>query len=167
MPKLSLYIPDDLWNRARAVDPALNQSQVAQRALRHWIDAQEARPPAAFEPPPDAAPPSEGLVRRFANEARDQYQAAYRAAMELAERLSWRSLDDLASRGWDWAAWLRHGGRDVAGTLPAWLSDREPVAKRRNTTSIQGLVDGLRDIWESVQVGAPREPGRRAHEPRS
>jgi len=169
MPKLSLYVPDDLWSRARSVDPTLNQSQVAQRALQHWIEAQPSRQPQAFEPPADAVPVLDGLVQRFASEAREQYQAAYRSAFQLAERISWGSLDELASRGWDWAAWLRHGGRDVVPSLPAWLQEGEPEAhssRRWNTTSMQGVIDGLRDIWESVQAvpvrrKIPRAAGRR------
>ncbi len=184
MPKLSLYIPDALWQQARAIDPALNQSQVAQRALQHWIAAMrsdrqpaveppavepQAVEPSAFEPPADAVPVLEGLVQKFANEAREQYQAAYRTAFELAERISWRSLDELASRGWDWAAWLRHGGRDIVKALPAWLREGDPgmpPTRRRNTTSIQGVIDGLRDIWESVQARpvhhrTPKAGGRR------
>jgi hypothetical protein len=164
MPKLSLYIPDDLWQQARTVDPSLNQSQVAQRALQHWIETRPAAGAQAFVPPPDSVPVPEGLVARFASEAREQYQAAYRAAFQLAERISWRSLDELASRGWDWAAWLRHGGHEIVPALPAWLREGEPDAaagRRRNSTATQGLIDGLRDIWESVQAGAPRRTAPR------
>jgi hypothetical protein len=164
MPKLSLYIPDDLWERARAVDPSLNQSQVAQRALQHWLETRPTGESPAFERPADAVPVPEGLVQRFAGEAREQYQAAYRAAFQLAERISWRSLDELASRGWDWASWLRHGGRDVLPALPAFLREGDAEAassRRRYTTSTQGVIDGLRDIWESVQSGAPRRKAPR------
>jgi hypothetical protein len=169
MPKLSLYVPDNLWHQARAVDPSLNQSQVAQRALQTWIMAQPAPGLQAFEPPADSVPVPEGLVQRFAGEAREQYQAAYRAAFQLAERISWGSLDELASRGWDWAAWLRHGGREVVPALPAWLKEGDAETsstRRRYTTSTQGVIDGLRDIWESVQAGSshrrtPRAEARR------
>lgn len=165
MPKLSLYVPDDLWNQARAVDPSLNQSQVAQRALQHWIETRPSVGPQAFEPPADSMPVPESLVQRFASEASEQYQAAYRAAFQLAERISWGSLDELASRGWDWAAWLRHGGREILPALPAWLREGDSEVsstRRRYTTSTQGVIDGLRDIWESVQTGSPR---RRAPRP--
>ncbi|MBP1704794.1 MAG: hypothetical protein H6Q36_533 [Chloroflexi bacterium] len=165
MPKLSLYVPDDLWNRARAVDPGLNQSQVAQRALQHWIETRPGPGSQAFEPPADSVPVPDSLVQRFAGEAREQYQAAYRTAFQLAERISWRSLDELASRGWDWATWLRHGGRDVLPSLPAWLREADvegSANRRRYTTSTQGVVDGLRDIWESVQTGSPRRRTQRA-----
>jgi hypothetical protein len=110
-------------------------------------------------------PIPEGLVQRFTSEAREQYQAAYRAAVQLAEKISWRSLDELASRGWDLAAWLRHGGREVLPALPAWLREGEAdiaSMRRRHTTSTQGVVDGLRDIWESVQAGAPRRKAPQA-----
>ncbi|MCU0483223.1 MAG: hypothetical protein MUC54_02960 [Chloroflexi bacterium] len=159
MPKLSLYIPDDLWRRARAVDPNLNQSQVAQQALRQWVEVRPAQGSQVFEPPADSVTVPDGLVQRLATEAREQYQAAYRAAFQLAERISWGSLDELASRGWDWASWLRHGGREILPALPSWLRDGDPEAsltRRRYTTSTQGVIDGLRDIWESVHAASGR-----------
>jgi hypothetical protein len=37
MPKLSISVPDDLWEVARSVDPAKGQSAIIQAALKVYI----------------------------------------------------------------------------------------------------------------------------------
>jgi hypothetical protein len=172
--KLTVYIPDDLLDRARALDPGANTSQLVQRGLER------------LSPPDDVPyarrPADSGVLLAAAAEklragAGQEYERGYRAALAALDERSWLALDELAGMGFDlrrWAAAWKEGVRlQAAGMLPGekagfyppdWFV---PMANdlgrllvpvdfgRWDFTPTGAFVEGyqaaLRDAWEAAE----------------
>jgi post-segregation antitoxin (ccd killing protein) len=186
MAKLTVYIPDDLLDRARALNPGANTSQLVQHGLERLVPAEDA---AYARRPGDA----EALLASAADQLREgaarEYERGYRAALstvsKAGERL-WRGLDSLARKQFDlvqWARSCREGlGMQAAGLVPGvkagfdppeWfgpLADDlgdllDPIGWDNWSFTptglfVRGYQAALRDVWEAVE----RPTGRLAED---
>jgi hypothetical protein len=169
--KLSVSVPDELWDSVRKVINADSPSAVVQEALRRAAASPGAAPTYAEAPVDDELTKSMAAVReRMLVEARQLYQDGYRQGVELAGRLSWRELDWFAPQGLVATAKLiaqQHieiaMDRAPEGAKP--LIDRHLLIKyaggyadqtgsvgwRPDRLTIEGLDRALRDMWEQLR----------------
>src|SRR5687768_17187578 len=99
MPKLSVYIPDDLWVQAQALQPDEGASQVLQAALREKVERTEARPYAVLT---DQIRAKQLVVAgEVEGRLRTAYQAGFDMGLEFTKLLPWDALHAFASLGWD------------------------------------------------------------------
>jgi hypothetical protein len=148
MAKLTVYIPDDLLDRARAVHPAANTSQLVQRGLQRLSPAEDA---AYARRPGDAKELLAEAASRLREGAAQEYERGYRAALstvsEAGERL-WRGLDSLARQGFDllqWAQSWREGlEMQAAGLVPGTKAEFNPPDWFRP------LADDLGDLLDPI-----------------
>jgi hypothetical protein len=134
--KLSAYVPDWLWARARASvrQSRSSPSQVVQHALRALLERSRPR----FAGAPDLEQEAALLLARqhVAEQAQGAYDHGYEAGVQRCELLSWAELERLAAGDWDWHDL---GVRDGGSTFDC------------------GLRDALRDAWLGVVLGAERD----------
>jgi len=91
----TVYIPDDLLERAQALLPDVNPSKLVQRGLAQLVE--DFQGPVYANARLDAvASEIERLRDHFAVEAKDEYERGYRKALAAADSLSWRVLEELA-----------------------------------------------------------------------
>jgi len=103
MPKLSVYVPDELWDQAKQSVPAAkgkaNNSQIVQRALELMLNEQQAKR-AAFAA---GAVRDEALlaqvVATLLDEARADYSNGYSAGLDLAKRLGFDGVKTVINAG--------------------------------------------------------------------
>jgi hypothetical protein len=153
--KLSIYVPDELWQRARQASDE-NPSSLVQTALERWLGNELKRPPYYESPPPDALRIKQ-LRDRLEREARALYREGYEEGLRLAEELNWSQLDRLAAVHWDIARWVRTGD-DVSELLLA-REDMNMLAEGYDPTPptawSDGRLDALKDVWKTVAFGEP------------
>jgi hypothetical protein len=107
--KLSVSVPDDLWEEARSIAAdTKSSSAVIQEALRRWV-AQTRRGPAyATSPPEDVLDELHEARERLAREARVEFGHGYAQGVQCARRLPWWAIEDLADRhGFRVGEWAR------------------------------------------------------------
>jgi hypothetical protein len=172
--RLSLYVPDALWLRARETYRTSGNSRLVQTALDGLVA--DARPNYLEGPPPECADRLHRLQERLTHEARAAYQAGYDAGLDAAEVLEWWALDQLACADWRLdqllGSWRASG---VLDDLRGLLADRPGAAAcsfvaelergksgdlRRVATFASGLVAALRDCFEGAAAVAVTEERR-------
>jgi hypothetical protein len=176
--KLSVSVPDELWDAARAVVEDDSPSAVVQTALGQLISrgvggkAYAQRPKLQGE----LADAFMTTQSRLLADASARYQAGYRQGVELAGELDWDLLDEIAHKGViavSKSAVSSHhvfvSHRDdfppdakpsmVLGLLQKYVggyADYEGrVPWRPSEITIEGMDRALRDLWEQVQAPAP------------
>src|ERR1700677_1111958 len=91
----TVYIQDELLQRAQALLPDVNPSQLVQRGLAQLLE--DFQGPVYASTRLDAvAGDIERLRDHFALEAKSEYERGYRKALAAADALSWRLLEELA-----------------------------------------------------------------------
>lgn len=156
MPKVSVYLPDELYERARASDA--NVSQLIQTALRQHLGQQTLRPAFASDTPADMGDAEEQLAQRLASEARQIYERGYRCGLEVAKQLHWDDIDLLAEAGWKVSKWFatlrfKHDGTYEQSLAPVF--DPEITGEPTLPTYDLGFVDALKGLWNSVREHRP------------
>lgn len=169
VPRLSIYLSDELVARAKEFDREANMSQLVQTALRRLF---------GDKPGPDyARPPSdaEGLLRAAQGPllaaARGEYEAGYRNALHRLPDIPWVVLDAFAGVQFDLDRWLNPWGTGPAEALqhlPGWFHKvAEDVGSKANPCGYdefsstktrafyRGYADGLRDAYIAVEHGMP------------
>ena len=172
--RLSLYVPDALWLRARETYRTSGNSRLVQTALEGLVA--DARPSYLEGPPPECAERLRRLQERLTVEARAAYQAGYDAGLDVAEVLDWWALDQLACADWRLdqllGTWHASGLLDdlrgllAERTQPATRSFVAELARgkdgdlRRVATFTGGLVAALRDCFEGAAAVAVSDERR-------
>jgi hypothetical protein len=182
MPKLSVYIPDDLWDEARKIDEDVKPSALLQDLLRERVREHRSRPYRRLTPDLEAAlARARGLVVDRVAEA---YQAGYAVALEFAENLPWVAFERLVEFDWDLRAWresfeatdyewMRASDEDKANGLAVdWEPClRDAIEVRAEYLPVdaesvpigvgaEGFVDAIRDLWlGSRDLAAGGTPG--------
>lgn len=124
MPRLSIYVPDDLWRRATELhrealagaengpdgSVASGPSHVLQLALERWLESAEAKPAYARLSPALEATRSKLLATALEKLAHE-YQAGYATGLELLDDLPWEAFLELRTRGWNLKSWIAELGR--------------------------------------------------------
>ena len=130
MAELTVYIPDELLDRARALDPGANTSQLVQRGLERLLSPAE---DAAYaRRPNDAAELLAAAAGKIREGAAREYEKGYRAALVMVSKAAdvvWPGLDDLARTGFDqprWAEAWRRGLSPGEGFKAAGLVSAVP-----------------------------------------
>jgi hypothetical protein len=147
MPKVTIYLPDELAVAVREAD--LNVSQVAQGALRSSLRRQSAVG--------DAELPS--VLRRLRTseepadrESREKWR---RWGVEWAkQRASVHELHDLDALAQDrWTSWrvpADHSIREWLHDMVGWDTDFSPALTR--DVELDAFIDGALDVWEQTRT---------------
>lgn len=186
MAKLTVYVPDDLLDRARLHFPSANTSQVVQRGLEQLVGAGAA----AYERRPAGTEDLLAAARdRLVPAAAAEYEDGYRRALSSLDDTFWDLLDSFASHGFDlrrtiagWAAGaldLEMAAAPEGACLPAWwgpivrdlgsLADKSGRVDYCPTDAfVRGYGAALRDAWNSVENpprSGPAQEGETAEPP--
>jgi hypothetical protein len=177
MPKLSVYVTDELWQRAKTVPrpggDKPNNSQVVQWALEQLVKEQETRRAALSS---SAAPDTARLasvVERLRAEAKAEYEQGYSAGLELAEGLGFDDLrvvmnagglDNADGREWlaqftphadehpGGAWWSKYGEKFGS---PEWEDEPSvPDFYWPSEAFCTGATEALQDVWEALRTSA-------------
>jgi hypothetical protein len=168
--KHTVYIPDELLERAKALAPRgeVVVSQLVQRGLHCLLGTGQ---PSYAAPPDDVnellTPAREALVAL----AKDEYQQGYRAAAARLPALPWYVLEHISDADFNvrqWANGLQRalGHEAAAGDMdtPEWLwpmaedlgRDIDPIGYdqtsfRRSQPWLEGYSAAIRDVWQSLR----------------
>jgi hypothetical protein len=177
--KLSVSVPDELWERARGQHPDLKDSHLVQEALDAYTKPADT---AGFslDIPDDAKEAFEAARNQLASFARAQYEDGYRAAVELTPKLGWWYVQRLAEDHFNVKAWCSSlastNVEEKMGQIPeGWGTDDavigalvkalgnlvEPWGDNSPEPSIpylRGFTQAFRDLWVKVNVGELEEP---------
>lgn len=180
--KLSVSVPDDLWESARSVIEGDSPSGVVQEALRrvtvaHGAEVGYAQPPAMDD---ELAASLAATRQRLLEEARGLYQAGYHRGIELAGRLDWTQLRLIVGRGIvpaseylkDQKHRLQTGEWELPPDSKQMIDPDDVLAEytgghasnhmdwKPPSETVEGMDRALRDVWEQV-----RSPTRAATSP--
>ncbi len=173
--KLSVSVPDDLWEQARGVQPELNPSRVVQRALEQWCGD---RPPAFPHDPPSDVTDAFALARdRLAAHARAEFERGYRQAVKVARTMKWWALEALADQHFNVRSWAQNltlaaqeeqdgavskgagpdketlmSLREALGPAMPW-GDHDDLVAVPTAPYLKGFSVAMRDLWEAAFEG--------------
>ena len=161
MPKLSVYVPDDLWEQAKHAAPGSkskpNNSQIVQRALEQMLSERQALRSAFSAGAVRDEARLTGIVRRLRDAANQEYEQGYSAGLELGEVIDF----------WDLRVLMNAGGlSDFDGI--AYVSrftieaEDEPVAEwwRKYDGAFSDADDDADDDASIPDWTSPNEPFR-------
>jgi hypothetical protein len=171
MGRLSIYLPDELEARTKALEPSTSTSQVVRTALERYLGTRGTAPYA--DPPEDVSDLMAAAVAHFAEQARLDYQDGYRAALRRLPDLDWHTITGLARDSFDLHKWLTgwtngiasatRQGESLDAATPSWLprvaDDLGNIADptgfdqwsfRRSLPYERGYSDGLRAGYEAA-----------------
>lgn len=164
---MSVYVADELWEKACQVDPLASRSQLVQRGLQRLVDGRAA---GAAAIPNGAEEKIEALRNSFAAQAREEYETGYGGALAAAEQIPWYALEDFANQSFDTRRWIGRFQSSAAESAhlhspPEWLysvaktlgSLADPIGGDElsftpTRARIRGFSDGLRAVFEAVDL---------------
>lgn len=168
MAKFTVYVPDELWDRTRAIGADQNPSQLVQDALRVYVTEKTPKPVFARRRPDGAEHKVSQLVPRLAKEAETAYHEGYREGLEYAAECPWLELEYLAQCNWSPREALR--GSDIeASSLFGYF--RKKVANAAEVerlfgpqavfplwsgAEMTGFMDALRTVWDTARAFQPQ-----------
>jgi post-segregation antitoxin (ccd killing protein) len=164
MAKLSISVPDQLWERARAVDADKNPSQLVQDALARFVADRQTDFAAA------PAAESEGIAaiaQQKRAEAEELYLVGYRAGADLAKKWPWEVLDWASQLDFDLGR-LQAEDEDSGdlvypdGRVEDDILDAD--GWRRGRLFELGRQHALRDVWKAVTERSPEPRSDRSKE---
>ena len=167
--RATVYIPDELLERARALNTDANTSQLVQRGLERLSPAEDA---AYARRPKDAAELLAAAADKLREGAAREYENGYRAALVMVSEhgeVVWPGLNDLAGEGFDlvryagsWRASVGEGVKlpdyyflfrncfgSMFGDPPG--SDGWSFTPTPSGPFIRGFQAALRDAWETAE----------------
>ncbi|TMC53087.1 MAG: hypothetical protein E6J20_08415 [Chloroflexi bacterium] len=184
MPKLSVYVSDELWDKARKASGEHNTSQLIQRALELMVERESAGATYKESRPPGSEATLALLRGIYSDQARIHLERGYQAGLNYltAYRVPWDDFQQLADRDFDLKRWLQpwfSAFLDGVGTkdwnppkLPDWLVSlgqdyylgefAKPIdgdGFYPNRTYLQGFERAMRDVWRSVEYGPEAQQG--------
>lgn len=170
MAKFTVYVPDELWDRARASGADQNPSQLVQDALRVYVSEKAPKPAFARRRPDGVEDTVSRLAPRLAHEAQTAYQEGYREGLEYAAECPWSELEYLAECNWSAREALR--GSDIdASPLYSYFRKKSPDAAEIeplfgpeavlpiwNGAEMTGFMDALKTVWDTTRAFQPEAP---------
>lgn len=164
MPKFSVYVPDDLWEQARAAEPELNPSQLMQTALRRYVGRSAGRPAFTRERPSDSQALVANAREQLLLRARQRYEEGYQHGLKLVTDLPWESIDRLSRHNWDLNLWLQESDESRNRYTPdgelyrqdelepsfRTVSNAANAAYNHESTYRMGVTDALQDVWDDI-----------------
>lgn len=172
MAKLTVYVPDELLDRSRALNPNANTSQLVQRGLERLSPAEDA---VYARRPEDAAELLAAAAGKLREGAARQYENGYREALVMVSEAGegiWPGLRSLADRGFDLKRWTQFVQKGLAMLAagpspfepPEWYQpfleylgtmldviDDEAYSFTPSGPYIRGFQAALRDAWETAE----------------
>lgn len=157
MPKFSVSVPDDLWNRARESTDVEGASHLIQLALSSFVASR----PAPFQADDDQVQALKRLADAKRIEAAALFQQGYAAGLELAAGWPFELID--------WAAQLNFDLERLRDELELYYSgefeevDFEGDLVRlgfeggRGTFAQQGARQALVELWKEVRAQPERD----------
>ncbi|MHB8696350.1 MAG: hypothetical protein ACYDHH_34490 [Solirubrobacteraceae bacterium] len=106
MARLSVYVPDELLEHAKALAGSENTSALIQRGLQRLVDDEKATPPYARRPEQSFQQIID-LRERLLAEARADYEVGYSIALEAATGMSLHVLNHFVEQNFDLEKWLK------------------------------------------------------------
>ncbi len=179
MGRLSIYLPDELEARAKALQPGTPTSQVVRAALERYIGNGDE--PAYAQAPDDVGDLLTAGVEHFTALATADYQKGYRVALQRLPGLDWFALAGFAKDGFDLHKWIGDHvdnvrfvlaqGRSLEAAMPDWLakiaadvgSIADPIgfdhlSFYRTPPWERGYADGLRAGYEAALAAGVMTP---------
>ena len=173
--KLSVSVPDELWERASAQRPDLKTSVLVQEALESWTRP-EGTAGYSLARPEGVEELFEAARERLAAEARAQFERGYRAALEAAPSLAIWHIESLAEKRYDVKAWIEPivGGRVAmaVGQIPDPSPGEPDLAMvaliralgslsgpwaddmfRPGPAYLRGFAQAMRELFDEVVAG--------------
>lgn len=165
--KLSVSVPDELWEKARRQADDDSPSAIIQSALSRLVSPSDA--PYARRPP-DAKKLLAQAAKRLGAGAAKEYERGYRDGLEALDEEFWLPLNDLAKDGFDLQAWAKavkagdkyylFGSKDdpepewftITGQLLGELIDESWGQEPPNMAYIHGFQAAWRDAWEAQHL---------------
>ncbi len=147
----TVYIPDDLLQRAQALLPDVNPSKLVQRGLAQLVE--DLQGPVYANARIDAvASDIERLRDHFAVEAKAEYERGYRKALAAADSLSWRVLEELAENHND----LKRVLRPYVNGAAQGAINSTPLSPEQVEEFFRNAANGERD--RSAQETGAKDP---------
>jgi hypothetical protein len=166
MPKFSIYIPDELWEKALATAPDTKPSTLVQAALRRMIASQGPRLSLAnFS---DAMlEERRKVLAKVAAKAREAYLSGYQVGLRVMadDELSWQAIEDFERLGWDFEAWKNEFSGWYGQNWGEWwdgygqevetgITDSGIQAEQGPTGAVlEGLIDAFKDLRAAALAG--------------
>jgi post-segregation antitoxin (ccd killing protein) len=101
--KLSISVPEQLWEEARAYRPDLSPSHLVQTSLEALAHAE--RTSTLAERPAQVDEAFAAARDRFIQQAHERYHCGYAAAVDLASQVDWWVVESLARDNFDVPKW--------------------------------------------------------------
>jgi hypothetical protein len=143
-----VYIQDGLLQRAQALLPDINPSQLVQRGLAQLIEDLQG-PVYARASIDEVASDIERLRDHFAIEAKAEYERGYRNALAAADSLSWRLLEELAENH-----------NDLKRALRPFVNGALQDAMNAKPLSPEQVDELFRKKGEGETIQSPQSPQR-------
>jgi hypothetical protein len=106
--KLSVSVPDELWDEARSLAQDSTTSAVVQEALRRWVNQARPAPQYAEGLPDDVVAALRDTQNRLGQEAQMESKRGYVYGVQCAQRLPWWAIESLADHHkFDVKKWAR------------------------------------------------------------
>ena len=188
--KATIYVPDELWERAKQSHAIANTSQLIQQALSVLADSRAKGPDYAAELPENVAETMAAVRDHYSQEARARFGVGYRAGLAYLDegKAPWHAIQALEEADFDIKRWLAPWVRSFLddstngrrADWPHWLAilgkdeylgqigrPIEGDGWYPDRTYLQGFAGALRDVWRAVELGVdPVEEASRAKERR-
>lgn len=180
MAKVSVSIPDELLDRARALHGPASTSQLVQRGLAQLVAHLTGPSDPDYAQRPDDVKEMLAAARaKLLTSARKEFEEGYRAGVEDIGELDWALLEELADTRFDLltrlSAWQRSLTLDLSGDMtfrpPGWF---DILAKRFGSlvdpigfgkfgsaptrTFVRGYAAALHDAWATVEPDQIEQP---------
>jgi hypothetical protein len=163
--RVTVWIPDELLDRAKALNHGENTSQVVRDALQRLVGAETQQPSYASKPVRSDELLG-ALKERFVVEARDDYESGYRVALEAADSMPLSFLDALARDDFELGRWLSDVTEACRNALTDDVDDEladtpmdQIVENAIDSPDALAAFDGLRQwyddwrfLWKSAEA---------------
>lgn len=124
MPKVSVYVPDELLEQAKKLNDSDNTSRLIQRGLERLVE-EHTRVPSYAKTPTRSYEQIVEVRDRLLAQAREDYEFGYTVALDAASAMPLHVINDLATANFDLAVWLKPY---VAGRRYELVQKARPVS---------------------------------------
>jgi hypothetical protein len=162
MPKFSIYIQDELWERALATAPDTKPSTLVQAALRRLIGSQAPRLSLAnFSD--ELLEQRRNVLAKVAGQAREAYLSGYEIGLKVMadDELPWEAIEDFERLGWNFEAWKKEFsgwyGQDWTGWWEAYGAPETDSGLQAEEGPMGAVLEGLIDAFKDLRAAALAE----------
>jgi len=167
MPKLRIYVRDDLWERAQELAPGEGPSQLLQAALEDRVHRATSRPYAVVGD--RLRKREEASAVAVSRQLETAYEIGYDTGLSFLEDLPWDALVAFAAMDFDLARMRERmaesefivqppDGKEYVLDWDAFWAQEGPadLGDAPEGVVLEGFVDACRSVWEKVGGPATR-----------